>query len=63
MTDAWEARGRWHSWQKVARGGHETVVIPVENMGARTFLASRQKIIAAHVRDWIASAEARHSGT
>jgi acyl carrier protein len=59
MTDGWRDRGRWDPWQRVVRGTHETVVIPVETIGAKTFMAKRQEIIAGHVRDWIERSE-RH---
>jgi acyl carrier protein len=62
MTDSWHARHSGAAWQKVSRGAYETVVIPVETIGARNFMAKRQEIIAGHVRDWIERAERRLPG-
>jgi acyl carrier protein len=62
MTDSWHARHSGAAWQKVSRGAYETVVIPVETIGTRNFMAQRQEIIAGHVRDWIERAERRLPG-
>jgi acyl carrier protein len=59
MTDSWHARDSGAAWRKVSRGAYETVVIPVETIGATTFMAMRQEIIAGHVRDWIERSEHR----
>jgi hypothetical protein len=61
MTEPWQARGWWQPWREVTGGAFATVVIPVAAVDGKSFqfLERREAIIARHVRDWIARAEAR----
>ncbi len=62
MTDGWQARRWWQPWQRVVRGALDSVVISVAAIGAEQFMASRQEIIAGHVRSWIDRTEAGARG-
>ncbi len=53
MTDDWGERGWWSPWQRVVRGRHERIVIPVTEMGSREYVANRQAIIADRIRGWL----------
>jgi acyl carrier protein len=55
MTEAWHDRGWSTSWQRVARGTVETIVMSKDLEGCQD-LAGAAKVIhmtAGHVRDWI----------
>jgi acyl carrier protein len=62
MTEAWRAEGRSDGWPPVVRGHVETIVMPGKTPGAHNLYIHREAMIAGHLRDWIARAEARLHG-
>lgn len=61
MTEAWRARDRSAGWREVTRGELTTVVMPGDTPGAHNLYVNREPMIAGHLCDWIARAEARRS--
>jgi hypothetical protein len=59
MTEAWQAKHRSAGWRQVSRGQIETIIMPGDTPGAHNLYAGREEMVAGHLRDWIARAEAR----
>jgi hypothetical protein len=62
MTESWHGRDWWAPWQEVTLGEFHPVILPNLKLGAEEFLARRDTLIAGHLTDWIAKAEARAAG-